>query len=645
MNNQVRIQVHLKDLEIHPLNPRKLVDGDKIKGLAQSIYAHGQQDDLKGARLANGKIGVLDGGRRLRALQMIEERSPGWADTHLIWVQVKEDAVEIDALVCNIQREGLSPFEEITAYKSCAGTMTLDDIAARFGVPKRHVKQRLKFAWLPDEILAALGEGLMSMDTLEVYATAKSAEAALAVFNRLGEHERHWAGAVRSALSETRIESNHPLVSLIDRAEYERRGGVVDENLFGENSLFQNPEIVQELVAERLAAEVNRVISEGWCWAEAVTTVGLRAEHTDGLMKVKGQPRVLTETEAARFAELDKVPHWELNSADKAEWRGLLTLKNSFTYNDEARAVSGVLLYVGHNGTVERREGLIRPEEAAEAKSKGLVAEDRVYGGISGAGGPAGKAPKEPGALSKKLKMDMRSIRVAAVQHEIAEDPDLAFDILVYSMAVGNAATEWSDIRSVTGIKLNEGSIWHGDVMDGRDGVVENPKVIDRRVLRDSFAMFRNRSRDEKMALMAAAVARSVRDPSFEDRRSATFDALGIAIGADIRRVWTPSIDGFLGDAPKARLFQIAEELGLETRALKTMKKQEVAQSLHDLFNDREKRAAYDPEIVAAADRWRPSDEDFCATQKTVAAESDDDEDEFLEDLDGVGGDVSVAAE
>lgn len=612
------------------MNPRIVVDEEKIKGLAQSIFSSGMQDDIKGVRLPNGKIGVIDGGRRLRACQMLEERCPGWADTNLIAVSLKDENVEAAALVCNIQREELTPLEEIVGYRGCSATMTVDEIAMRFGVSRRHVKQRLRFAWLPDPILEALGKGELGMDGLEAYAMAKSADAALAVFSRLDEHNRYSAYAIRRALGETRVESTSPFIKLINPEAYTARGGVIEQDLFGEGGYYQDGHIVQELLAERLAAEVHAVKAEGWCWAEAVTTLGLQSANIEGLARAAGRQRGLTAEEDERYQELLGKQWRGITPEERTELSSLGRLRTKMLYADEVKGVAGVLLYVTHEGGIGREEGLIRPEELSEAKAKGLVGVNR--GSMGGAlGGAAPKQAREPGSLSKRLKTDLRSIRTAAVQHAIAEDPGLAFDLLVYALGDGNNAGNWTDFRSVVGIRQNEGSIWHGDVMDGRDGVVEHEAIMEREKIRDGFAMFRNRSFEEKMAVLAAAVARSVRDPSFEDRRSMTFDDIGVTISANMRQVWTPTFDNFLNDAPKARLFEIAEALGLDMKAIKGMRKDALARCLHDVFNDPETRAAHPASVVEAADRWRPEDEDFAANARTGATGGAD-EDQYVDE-------------
>ena len=648
---QEREMFHLRDLVRHPKNPRQVYKEAEILSLAQSIAANGLGEDLKGERITvieviDGvetpveKIGVIDGGRRTFAMKMIEERSPGWADMNPIPVKILSGVTEVDALVLNVQRASLNVYEEIIGYRALLEKgLDPEEIGRRMGVSVRKVRQRLRLAWLPDEIIEDLNGGRMTIEALSVYATAATGDQALAVFRALGEGARGHEYSVRNALSETRIDSSHPLAQFIDRDEYKRRGGRIDENLFGEGGFFQDLEIAQQLVAERLAVEAKTVQAEGWSWVEALTSVGLRNEAMADLVRVKGSPRGLTADEQKEFDAFGGRDWWQLEGADRDRWNVLKKLERQTVFSDAERRVSGVLLYIGHDGALRREEGLIRPEDKAEALESGVVLATRLPGGSGPVGLSGGSRPeKDPTELSKKLKITMRSIRVAAVQNVLANDPDLAFDALVFALAGDR------DMRTISGIRQQEESIWTGDIIDGLDGVVENEKVLNRPRPETSFAMFRARSLEDKLAMMAAAVARSFRDPSFDDARSGAFDAFGLAIGADVRSVWTPTVENFLGSASKARLFQIAEEIGLDLKPLKAMKKGEIAQTLHDIFNDDDVRRAHAPEIIEAADRWRPKDGDFVL--KEMAAPMDQvDDDDFVDETGVAGGDETIAAE
>lgn len=70
--------VKLSDLYLSPLNPRQATDPEGDKILADSLLACGLMQNLSVVQDAEGKYGVVAGGRRLRALRIAVERDPSF---------------------------------------------------------------------------------------------------------------------------------------------------------------------------------------------------------------------------------------------------------------------------------------------------------------------------------------------------------------------------------------------------------------------------------------------------------------------------------------------------------------------------------------------------------------------------------------
>ena len=62
------IHATLDQLYLHDLDPRQDVSDAEIETLAQSINICGLLQNLSGLKDSEGKIGIVAGGRRLRAL-------------------------------------------------------------------------------------------------------------------------------------------------------------------------------------------------------------------------------------------------------------------------------------------------------------------------------------------------------------------------------------------------------------------------------------------------------------------------------------------------------------------------------------------------------------------------------------------------
>ncbi|MGA8550692.1 MAG: DNA-binding protein, partial [Stellaceae bacterium] len=65
---------------------------------------------------------------------------------------------------------------------------SIEAVAARFGVPERHVKQRLRLGKLASELLDAYRAGDISLDVVTAFTLGANHAAQLAVWNQLKEN-------------------------------------------------------------------------------------------------------------------------------------------------------------------------------------------------------------------------------------------------------------------------------------------------------------------------------------------------------------------------------------------------------------------------------------------------------------------------
>ncbi|MBT9386874.1 ParB/RepB/Spo0J family partition protein [Pseudooceanicola sp. CBS1P-1] len=153
----------LDALYLSDINPRQEADEDGIAALAQSLIACGLIQNLSGLRDAEGKIAIVAGGRRLRALQIAVAERPDLAQVPVKIAPDEQTAVAWAAAE-NVARRDMEPAQEISAYDRMHKTgSTLSQIAAAFGVSEQRVRQRLKLANLPTSVLAALAGKKLSL--------------------------------------------------------------------------------------------------------------------------------------------------------------------------------------------------------------------------------------------------------------------------------------------------------------------------------------------------------------------------------------------------------------------------------------------------------------------------------------------------
>ncbi|KGQ22364.2 ParB/RepB/Spo0J family partition protein [Thermus filiformis] len=99
-------QVSLENLIPRP-QPRKHFDDHKLQDLAESVKAHGVLEPLLVRSAGEDKYEILAGERRYRAAQMA-----GLAEVPVVVLEVDDKEARAIALVENLQREDLNPYEE-----------------------------------------------------------------------------------------------------------------------------------------------------------------------------------------------------------------------------------------------------------------------------------------------------------------------------------------------------------------------------------------------------------------------------------------------------------------------------------------------------------------------------------------------------
>ena len=146
-------------LRPNKFQPRTSMDEGKIDELARSIRANGMIQPIV-VRKIDGGFEIVAGERRWRAAQ----RS-GLLKVPVVVRDIPEDRLLAAALIENIQREDLNPIEEAHAYRRLADEyhLTQEKIAEAVGKDRSSVANYLRLLKLPQEVLANLASGALSM--------------------------------------------------------------------------------------------------------------------------------------------------------------------------------------------------------------------------------------------------------------------------------------------------------------------------------------------------------------------------------------------------------------------------------------------------------------------------------------------------
>jgi ParB/RepB/Spo0J family partition protein len=138
----VIIEAPLNLIDPNPENARKTFP--RIPDLAATIEGLGLLENLVVIKKSDGRYELRAGERRLRAmLLLISQGSPGWTLERQVACKVLDDGSdgELEALVENIQREPLAPWEDGAAFDRIVQRkgLTFQQIGEQIGKSRSHV--------------------------------------------------------------------------------------------------------------------------------------------------------------------------------------------------------------------------------------------------------------------------------------------------------------------------------------------------------------------------------------------------------------------------------------------------------------------------------------------------------------------------
>lgn len=177
-------QAYIPNLDIdrispNPYQPRIEMNPDELVELSDSIREHGVIEPLIVTRSKDGNFNLIAGERRWRASKL--------ANLKTIPVVIKEaspqQVLEL-AVVENIQRADLNPLEEAMAFEQLAikFKLTHAQIAAKVGLSRPAIANKVRLLNLPDEIKKGLLEGIINEGHARALLGLTSQEAMIATY-------------------------------------------------------------------------------------------------------------------------------------------------------------------------------------------------------------------------------------------------------------------------------------------------------------------------------------------------------------------------------------------------------------------------------------------------------------------------------
>lgn len=151
------LELPISAIAPNPHQPRQQFDPNGLQALARSIAEVGILQPLSVRRTAGGWE-LIAGERRLRAAELA-----GLCTVPCLPVSVDESTSSLLALIENIQRADLDPFEEAAALRRLMEDFHLsqEEVGRRVGMSQSAVANKLRLLRLPEDIISCLrSEGL-----------------------------------------------------------------------------------------------------------------------------------------------------------------------------------------------------------------------------------------------------------------------------------------------------------------------------------------------------------------------------------------------------------------------------------------------------------------------------------------------------
>lgn len=521
--------IPLDNLTVATINARTHGATEGLDSLAASIKAQGVLQPLLVRPLAEdegARFEIVAGQRRYLACRLINEDGP--VDPLPCRVlEATDDAAALEiSLTENVERLPMEPFDQHEAFARLVKLgQGAGDIAARFGVTERLVKQRLALANLTDAIKREARKGEIKIADAQrlALATPKQQKAWMKLYRDKAQYAPQGSQLKAWLCGGAAIATG---VALFPLADYTGR---IVADLFGEQSFFDDATQFWTLQNRAIAERRDRLLAEGWAGVE-VLEIG------------------------------DYFRSWEYQRTGKKEG-------------------GRVLIVPQRDGEVAIHEGYLPLKEARRLA--------RLTAGEAGADPDEGEAAKPARSETTQALQNYLALhKAAAVRSALAQNPLVALRLAVACLIGGadngsvradrthpmNATIEAS---VATGAALAAFAEERRTVAGGLTGAADGPEPTDAALsgrgygetqTAETFARLLELSDTQVLKVLAVIAAEAL------VVGSGLAERLGELLQIDMRQCWQPD-EAFLELlTDKAALAGIAAEVGATPNAKATGK-------------------------------------------------------------------------
>ena len=569
------------------LNTRIIPHTDReVEEMADSIQAMGILQNLIGAELPDGMIGIVGGEGRRRGTGILVMRGVLDADTPFVPVKVLPVEMAVAAsMIENGRRKNMHPAEQIIGFRTLQQEgKTASQIGALMGYHPRHVQRCLKLANLAPSLLDALARDEISLEQCEVLTLADTHERQEQVWKEaVGQWRDPAVQTLRKMVTNDKMAISHPMFEYVGEEAYTAAGGTLTADLFSDkDSTFADAALVKSLLAGKLTVLAARIKQEqGWGWAEfRMTELSFSGE--DGELYRFSMPKaVLTEEEQKRVSELEEQMEATESYDDEYELQqDIDDIYCEAQYREatpEFRAAHGIWVsWDGSNFQVQPGIRKLTDEDRAEEEQARQERESNVIRHTT----PDIPADAYPATLVKAMSAE----RTLAVQAELAGRPDVSVALLTWTLCLAlfdrtyakrneplkasvssnqyhlaSLAPSGEEGKALMALKAQKGALqatlpenWHLDFTWLLSWSVEQVNTL--------------------LGFCAAHGINGIQERMYNHTQKSELDGLEAALDFDLRKWWQPDAESYFGKLTISQIGKAYEEAGLSARAGEVVK-------------------------------------------------------------------------
>ena len=633
--------IPLDRLFLSQSNVRRVKAGMSIDALADDIARRtllqglNVRPELDAAGEETGRYEIPAGGRRFRALELLVKQRRLAKNAPIpcvVRAASNEVLAEEDSLAENVRREQLHPLDEFRGMQAMVDKGAgVEEIAAHFHMSTAGVRQRLRLASVSPKLHELYAEDAMTLDQLMAFTVSEDHERQVALWDQLEHSYDKSPRFIRQKLTENSVRAQDKRAAFVGIDAYVEAGGSVVRDLFESDNggWLTDPALLDRLVDEKVEAEGERILAEGWKWVS--TSIDLPLDATRGLRAIDREEIAMTEEEEARLAALDAegeelgtewadvsdVPdevHARLDAIN-AEIGALVDRPQRFDPAD--MAIAGAFVSIDHDGSVRIERGFVKPgdepEEEALEGDRPPVSEGDVRSVESGGKGDmsSGTHDDEPEALKPlpdRLVSDLTAWRTLALQDAFAQDPVTAYAAVLHALVLGcfyayshGTCVQVSANRVYfTDAPTNLGDCPPAQAIDARaaawkERLPQSDKdVWDYLLTLDSDEQAKLFAHCASLCVNAQAEMISKYDNGRVSahgiaRRIAHSDTIARAVGLDVvASGWRPTVDGYFRSVTKLRILaDVTEARGHQfAQMIDHLKKADMAREAERLVEE-----------------------------------------------------------